>query len=218
MSTSKASILASVRANRPAPCAAPDLRQAWTTYPDLRAQFIDVLTAVGGTTIAVRDEADLSERLRLLSIYRDAKRIVSLVPGVGEANVDLSAVRSPHALADVDVAILAGDFAVAENAAVWVTDRNVPLRVIFFLCQHLVLVVPAAAIVDNMHAAYERLVGPASRAGPVLAAATSRHLHAFVEPIFGAFISGPSKTADIEQSLVIGAHGPRSLTVFLLGA
>lgn len=32
---------------------------------------------------------------------------------------------------------------------------------------------------------------------------------------FGVFISGPSKTADIEQSLVIGAHGALSLSVFL---
>jgi L-lactate dehydrogenase complex protein LldG len=217
MSTSKDIILESVRRNRPAPCAAPELHQAWTTYPDRRAQFTDVLTAVGGTAIATRDEADVNHRLRLLPIYRDAKRIVSLVPSVGGANVDLSAVGLPHALADVDVAILPGEFAVAENAAVWVTDRNVPLRVIYFLCQHLVLVVPAGEIVDNMHAAYDRLVGPASRAGQVLVPLGSRHLHAFANSMFGAFIAGPSKTADIEQSLVIGAHGPRSLTVFLVG-
>jgi L-lactate dehydrogenase complex protein LldG len=182
------------------------LRQAWTTYQDRRAQFTDVLTAVGGSAIAARDEADANQRLRLLPIYPDAKRIVSLVSGVGEANVNLSAVGSPHALADVDVAIMPGEFAVAENAAVWVTDRNVPLRVIYFLCQHLVLVVPAGEIVDNMHAAYERLTS-AERNGGVT----------FNNPMFGAFIAGPSKTADIEQSLVIGAHGPRSLTVFLVG-
>ena len=35
-------------------------------------------------------------------------------------------------------------------------------------------------------------------------------------PNFGTFIAGPSKTADIEQSLVLGAHGPKTLTVFLL--
>jgi L-lactate dehydrogenase complex protein LldG len=209
MSTSKEGILEAVRRNRPASCAAPDLRQAWTTYQDRRAQFIDVLTAVGGNAIAARNEADLNERLRLLPIIRDARKTVSLIPGIGEANVDLSTVGSPHGLADVDVAILPGQFAVAENAAVWVTDRNVPLRVIYFICQHLVLVVPAGEIVDNMHVAYERLASAA-------AAAEGRSV--FTEPIFGAFISGPSKTADIEQSLVIGAHGPRSLTVFLLGA
>jgi L-lactate dehydrogenase complex protein LldG len=191
----------------------------WTTYPDRRAQFMSVLAAVGGTAIAVADEAELNEKLRLLPIYRDAKKIVSLIPGVGESNVDLSSVDSPHKLADVDVAILPGEFAVAENAAIWVTDRDVPLRVIYFLCQHLVLMVPASEIIDHMHAAYDRLqVGRASRAGQVVAAATSRHLPAFDQRMFGTFISGPSKTADIEQSLVIGAHGPRSLTVFLLGA
>jgi L-lactate dehydrogenase complex protein LldG len=57
-----------------------------------------------------------------------------------------------------------------------------------------------------MHAAYERLQA-AGQGGRSI----------FAEPMFGAFISGPSKTADIEQALVIGAHGPRSLTVFLLG-
>jgi L-lactate dehydrogenase complex protein LldG len=205
-SWSKEIILGSVRRNRPVACEAPDLRQAWTTYPDRRAQFIDALTAVGGTAIAARDEADVNERLRLLPVLRDARKIVSM-PGVGEPNVELTAAISPHSLADVDVAIMPGEFAVAENAAVWVTDRNVPLRVIYFLCQHLVLVVPVDAIVDNMHAAYERLASATVDVGPV-----------FAQPIFGAFISGPSKTADIEQSLVIGAHGPRSLTVFLLGA
>jgi len=95
---------------------------------------------------------------------------------------------------------------VAENGAVWVTDHDVPQRVIYFLCQHLVLVVPAIEIVDNMHAAYERLNSAGDNGGSI-----------FAQPLFGTFIAGPSKTADIEQSLVIGAHGARSLTVYLLG-
>ena len=33
---------------------------------------------------------------------------------------------------------------------------------------------------------------------------------------WGCFISGPSKTADIEQALVMGAHGARSMTVYLV--
>ncbi len=127
------------------------------------------------------------------------------MPGVGTPNVDPATVESPHAFADVDVAIAPGEFAVAENAAVWVTDHKMSRRVLYFLCQHLILVVPTKAIVDHMHAAYERIAAAPENGEP-----------AFGEPIFGVFISGPSKTADIEQSLVVGAHGPRSLTVCLL--
>jgi L-lactate dehydrogenase complex protein LldG len=91
-----------------------------------------------------------------------------------------------------------GAFAVAESAAVWIAQDLVPHRAGLFIAQHLVLVVPADQIVHNMHEAYQR-IDPR-------------------EVQFGIFVSGPSKTADIEQSLVIGAHGPRSLTVVFVGA
>ena len=129
-----------------------------------------------------------------------AKRKVSLVPGAGTSNLDLAAVEDPHELESMDFAILPGHFGVAENGAIWVTDHGLRHRVIYFITQHLALVIKADQIVHNMHQAYEKLTesGDANYGRPVR------------ERAFGTFISGPSKTADIEQSLVIGAHGPRS--------
>jgi L-lactate dehydrogenase complex protein LldG len=208
MTAGKEVILNAIRRNRPAAAELPSLVHEWTTYADRRRQFIAVLEGVGGRALVARDRGDLADQVARLPESTSAQRVASLVAGiegVGASQVGMLSICSPHELEGVDVAILPGEFAVAENAAVWVTDRHMPWRVLYFLCQHLVLVVPAGEIIDHMHAAYERLGRKVD--GRVVE---------FAEPVFGAFISGPSKTADIEQSLVIGAHGPRSLTVCLL--
>jgi L-lactate dehydrogenase complex protein LldG len=87
---------------------------------------------------------------------------------------------------------------VAENGAVWVKGESLGRhRAVFVIPEHLVLVVRAADVVNDMQEAYARITLP--------------------RPGYGLFISGPSKTADIEQSLVIGAHGARSCAVFVVG-
>ena len=200
---SRQAILRAVRQNLPPEVEHPTLDDGhWTRYDDRVKQFGDVLAAVGGQFFVVEGLRRLNEILSGLPAYAAAKKICSCVPGAGRGNVDLAAVDDPHDLEEVDFAILPGQFGVAENGAVWVTGAEVRHRVIYFIPQHVALVVrtdgdASEAIVDNLHRAYKRI--------------------SFEGPGFGLFISGPSKTADIEQSLVIGAHGPRSLTVFLLG-
>ncbi len=170
---------------------------SWITYPDRMKHFSETLRSVGGTCIEVGNHDELREELKKLEPLTTAKKVYSAMPDAAPSTFDMEQVADPHDLEDVDVAIVRGDFAVAENGAVWLTDAQLKHRAILFITQHLVLVVPRDQIVDNMHQAYERL--------------------RFDGPGYGLFLSGPSKTADIEQSLVIGAHGPRSLTVYLLG-
>ena len=64
-------------------------------------------------------------------------------------------------------------------------------------CCALVILLQKEEIVSNMYEAYRRL-------------AANQPDYAY-----GVFMSGPSKTADIEQALVFGAHGPMRVTVIL---
>lgn len=196
MTNAKTTILSAIRQHQLPEAPQPNLDQAWIQFNDARAQFASVLESVGGRAVMVADTATLNSELAAVSEWRDAKKTVSLVEGV-HGNTDLAQIDDPHATEDIDFAILPGQFAVAENGAVWISDVGVKQRAIYFIAQHLALVVSANDIVPNMHEAYRRL--------------------SFNQRSFGAFISGPSKTADIEQSLVIGAHGPRSMTVFIVG-
>ncbi|MCC9608684.1 LUD domain-containing protein [Blastopirellula sp. JC732] len=198
--SSRDQILKSIRNQIVAAVDHPGLAGDWIRYDDRVAHFSSVLAAVGGVAHVVDSSEQILAQLKQVPAFAAGKKIVSLCAEVA-GNVDFAAVEDPHQLEDVDFAVLPAQFAVAENGAVWVDDADVKHRVIYFIPQHLSFIVPAPAnaadaIVDNMHQAYERL--------------------SFGEPRFGAFISGPSKTADIEQSLVIGAHGARSLNVFFL--
>jgi len=195
MNSAKQTILAAIRRHQLPESPLPSLDQSWIQFSDLRAQFASVLESVGGRAIMVTDRAALNIELSGIAEWRDAKKTVSLVEGI-HGNTDLEQITDPHATEDIDFAILPGQFAVAENGAVWINDEGVRQRAIYFIAQHLALVVSVDNILPNMHEAYRRL--------------------SFGTPRFGAFISGPSKTADIEQSLVIGAHGPRSMTVFVV--
>jgi L-lactate dehydrogenase complex protein LldG len=105
------------------------------------------------------------------------------------------AAGDPHALADVAVAILCGAPAVAENGAVGLDGREARPRALPVICERLVLLVDLHRLVPDMHAA---LAG--------LPEGALEHHHF-------TFVAGPSKTADIEGALVLGAHGPRALAV-----
>lgn len=167
----------------------------WIQYADLLQQFGEMVAFVGGSCTLLKDESEIAPRLQAFEQFASAQRVFSRIPAV-TGNVDVNSVDDPHELENLDFVIYPGEFAVAENGAVWLTDRDLRHRVVFFITQYLVLVVERSSLVATMHDAYAQAKVP--------------------QPGFGLFLSGPSKTADIEQSLVIGAHGCRELQVFVI--
>lgn len=156
-------------------------------YEDKFEQFKKTIQTVGGEALCCKEE-ELNKTIQ--SLYPDEKVIASNVQGVSLGNFEPNEEEDPHNIKDIDLAIVKAEFAVAENGAVWMKNEENRHRVLYFIAQNIVIVVNKQKILNNMHEAYE--------------------LINFDESGFGTFISGPSKTADIEQSLVIGAHGPKS--------
>ncbi len=196
MSSSRDAILNAIRNQTLEPTPLPTLEQSWIQFGDPTAQFETVLESVGGKCVRCGSLADVQSALENVTEFQTAVVRCSTVEGIGKPTMSIDEIDDPHALETVDFAVLRGQFAVAENGSVWVTDEGLRHRVPYFLSQHLALIVPSSEVIPNMHEAYKRVT--------------------FEERSFGCFVSGPSKTADIEQSLVIGAHGPRSHIVFLV--
>jgi L-lactate dehydrogenase complex protein LldG len=191
-------ILSALRRNARPGAPRPVVDGVGAKFPDLPARLAEAVTAVGGTLVRVPDLTAADAALRALPIHREAKRIASLVPGVGAASFDPGTVKDPHELEGLDLSVLPGALAVAENGAVWIEGAALPHHALVVIPEHVALLVKVADIVPDLHAAYARI----DLAG---------------RPRWGLFMAGPSKTADIEQSLVIGAHGARSLVVLLVG-
>ncbi len=196
LTASRQSILDRLRSRPIAAPPLPELDQAQVTkFDDPVSKFTEMLEAVGGRLHLVSSAAQVQEILDTLPEFAGAKRIASFVPDAVVGNFDACSVDDPHLLESVDWVIAPGEFMVAENGAIWIDGQRLPHRVLLFIAQYQAIVVPRNQIVHNLHEAYRRIGDP--------------------KPGFGVFVSGPSKTADIEQSLVLGAHGCRSLQVFL---
>ena len=195
--SSREEILQRLRTNTRETYDKPDLSQLKPiTYADPVAEFISkTTTTAGARLIEIKANDNLNDIVH--QAYPDAKVVASNMPGVEAAiNPDTA---SAQELMKVDVGVIEGCIGVAENACIWI-PQQMKEKAICFASQQLVIVLRRDAIVNNMHEAYERI------------AASKEY---FQEYKFGTFISGPSKTADIESALVYGAQAARGVTVVL---
>lgn len=163
-------------------------------YKDTYAQFKAMCQQMGANVAEANKTDDLDQLLR--NLYPEARTFASNLPFIHLATKNPDTVEEAAELNGTDVGIVMGQTGVAENGCIWI-PQTMKEKAIMFISEYLVIFIDRQDIVDNMHQAYARIkMDPRYN--------------------FGSFISGPSKTADIEQALVMGAQAARGVTVVIL--
>lgn len=192
--SSKEDILKRIRSNIRAQYAMPDLSDIRaTTYADPVGQFVSMSQSVGARVLEVEKGCDVNALIG--ELYPEAKEIASNLPEVTIATRNPDTVADAQSLNGTDVGVIRGEFGVAENGCVWV-PQQMREKAVCFISENLLILLSRSHIVSNMHEAYRRI--------------------GFTDYGYGTFISGPSKTADIAQVLVMGAQAARTVTVLLM--
>ena len=186
-------ILERVKSNQPAKSDESYITVNHSIPESTIEKFKNTLISIGGSVLEIEHLNEITQYVT--HTFPFATQIATDVLILGHVS-NFRLPLEPHALSKIDVAILEGEFGVSENGAVWMTQKNMLDRALPFICENLILVVQRKNIIPTLHEAYD--------------------LIADSEYEYGTFIAGPSKTADIEQSLVLGAHGPKTLAVFLI--
>jgi L-lactate dehydrogenase complex protein LldG len=192
--SSRENILARIKANQPSGERKTYSEVTHSVSEASIGKFMSTLKSIGGEVREIKHLGEVKDFVS--SAFPAAVEIITEIVPLDFGSQSKKTGAIPQELKNVDVAILQGEFGVAENGAVWVTEKNLIDRALPFICANLILVIRKENIVATLHEAYE-IIGNSSYE-------------------FGTFIAGPSKTADIEQSLVLGAHGAKSMTVFIL--
>ena len=185
-------ILRSLRSRELVAPPLPELSVDCVRYPDPVAQFIGAVERAAGRVVRTKQGETVQDVLHGLIAPLEPRVVCSLVP---EWSNGVPLGGAPQSFEHVNLLLIRAEFGVAENGAVWFSDATLPQRSLLFLAEHVIVLASVDELVHTMHEAYERLK--------------------VAERPFGCFVSGPSKTADIEQALVVGAHGPRSLSIVL---
>lgn len=159
-------------------------------FEDKVSHFAEVVKSVGGE--AVEMGKSLEQTLTECSV--DCSTLVSSLEELPQA-INPNTVADVHELGGEYTTVVRGKIGIAENGAVWVPIED-RYKAHIFACKHLVILLDKSSVVDTMHDAVMQI--------------------SLEDLAYGAFISGPSKTADIEQALVMGAHGAMKATIILI--
>ncbi len=183
------------------------------TRVDLYTHFHERLSLSGGESYQAGSLSEAAEIIVAHSAVIAAEIIVppnfdqqqpwgAILPLLRSKGVTLREAGSPAEVADAPVGLSAAELAIAETGSVLLAENTLEARIVSMLTlAHFVLV------------SEDKLVPMLEDAAPLLqhfAGEGSDQRH------YMSFVTGPSRTADIERTLTIGVQGPKTLCVIIV--
>jgi L-lactate dehydrogenase complex protein LldG len=158
--------------------------------------------------VRVKDAAEAGRKLAELAQAEQWKKVAAHHGELTDAatnglNLPMLWTNGGYVVAEMescDAGITACDLLIAQTGSVLVTSRTAGGRALTVLPPHHVVLARASQMVGGLPDAF----------------AWIKDTYGANAPSMISFITGPSRTGDIERILVLGAHGPKKLTVFCL--
>lgn len=171
------------------------------------ALFLRMATDLKAEVVRLKDGEELMRALRNLANTESWKKVgfhAGELTGLADSALDLPKCRTDRAyevsdLETCDAGISECDALIAQTGSVLITNRSAGGRALSVLPPHHVVLARASQLVPDLPEAFALL----------------KRKYAPDYPSFISLITGPSRTGDIERILVLGAHGPKRLTILL---
>jgi L-lactate dehydrogenase complex protein LldG len=169
---------------------------------ELEVLFAEQLTAVAGNFVFCENGIDFIENLLGLAERFNWRKIYCWEP---ELQALLTHYEFPFYQTDKDfeqaeVGITSCEALIARNGSVMLSNQLASGRRLSIFPSHHIVIARTGQLVLDLKDAFQRL----------------KEKYENTLPSMVSTITGPSRTADIEKTLVLGAHGPKELFVFLI--
>ncbi|HMQ07012.1 MAG TPA: LUD domain-containing protein [Saprospiraceae bacterium] len=194
MKTSKEHILENIRKNKPEYSPQNSKSTEKTKLLPEWEKFAVKAQTAGSTIIFTKEKVNVDAIIQEIILSAGINEVQKKNPDNTKNEIPVTKLNK----IEEEFVVLEAVFGICENGAFWYKAHTLEDRKKPFIHKNVIVIVDAYSLVDNMHDAYERIEG--------------------MEFSYGVFIGGPSKTADIEQTLVIGAQGALKQWIIIVNA
>jgi L-lactate dehydrogenase complex protein LldG len=176
----------------------------------LIAQFADRATPLGTEVDHVPDSSAAARAIAGIAAGAGASSVAlspqlagragDLIAGLGKEGIEARIINRREDARDVAVGLSLAHRAIAETGSVLLDERELGDRAASLMTLHNIVLVPTTDLLPSLDSTPDLLRRIASRAGGG----------------YASFMTGPSRTADIEMSLTVGVQGPGQVTVIFV--